>query len=69
MCSVLDSRGPTWSLGGHGGQGALGALESPPVSMLTLLLWGHQETEKIIAELNETWEEKLRKTEAIRMER
>uniref|UniRef100_A0A8C3M5C4 plus-end-directed kinesin ATPase n=1 Tax=Chrysolophus pictus TaxID=9089 RepID=A0A8C3M5C4_CHRPC len=29
----------------------------------------HQETEKIIAELNETWEEKLRRTEAIRMER
>lgn len=28
-----------------------------------------QETEKIIAELNETWEEKLRKTEALRMER
>uniref|UniRef100_A0AAQ6API9 plus-end-directed kinesin ATPase n=1 Tax=Amphiprion ocellaris TaxID=80972 RepID=A0AAQ6API9_AMPOC len=28
-----------------------------------------QETEKIIAELNETWEEKLRRTEAIRMER
>ncbi|XP_033024773.1 kinesin-like protein KIF1C isoform X1 [Lacerta agilis] len=28
-----------------------------------------QETEKMIAELNETWEEKLRKTEAIRMER
>uniref|UniRef100_A0AAY4AIT2 Kinesin motor domain-containing protein n=1 Tax=Denticeps clupeoides TaxID=299321 RepID=A0AAY4AIT2_9TELE len=28
-----------------------------------------QETEKIIAELNETWEEKLRKTESIRMER
>ncbi|KAL8198333.1 UNVERIFIED_CONTAM: hypothetical protein K2H54_005501 [Gekko kuhli] len=28
-----------------------------------------QESEKIIAELNETWEEKLRKTEAIRMER
>uniref|UniRef100_A0A8C6JBP3 plus-end-directed kinesin ATPase n=1 Tax=Melopsittacus undulatus TaxID=13146 RepID=A0A8C6JBP3_MELUD len=27
------------------------------------------ETEKIIAELNETWEEKLRRTEAIRMER
>uniref|UniRef100_A0A3P9M376 plus-end-directed kinesin ATPase n=1 Tax=Oryzias latipes TaxID=8090 RepID=A0A3P9M376_ORYLA len=27
-----------------------------------------KETEKIIAELNETWEEKLRKTEAIRME-
>ncbi|KAG8508288.1 LOW QUALITY PROTEIN: Kinesin-like protein KIF1B, partial [Galemys pyrenaicus] len=27
-----------------------------------------QETEKIIAELNETWEEKLRRTEAIRME-
>ncbi|XP_050607975.1 kinesin-like protein KIF1A isoform X19 [Macaca thibetana thibetana] len=28
-----------------------------------------KETEKIIAELNETWEEKLRRTEAIRMER
>uniref|UniRef100_A0A8C2A598 plus-end-directed kinesin ATPase n=1 Tax=Cyprinus carpio TaxID=7962 RepID=A0A8C2A598_CYPCA len=29
----------------------------------------HSESEKIIAELNETWEEKLRKTESIRMER
>ncbi|XP_030648204.1 kinesin-like protein KIF1C [Chanos chanos] len=28
-----------------------------------------QETEKIIAELNETWEEKLRKTETLRLER
>ncbi|KAI7812516.1 kinesin-like protein KIF1C [Triplophysa rosa] len=28
-----------------------------------------EETEKIIAELNETWEEKLRKTESIRQER
>ncbi|RXN08491.1 kinesin KIF1C [Labeo rohita] len=28
-----------------------------------------KETEKIIAELNETWEEKLRKTESIRLER
>lgn len=42
---------------------------------LQTLLWcqphisGAQESEKIIAELNETWEEKLRKTEAIRMER
>ncbi|XP_010772292.1 kinesin-like protein KIF1C, partial [Notothenia coriiceps] len=27
------------------------------------------ETEKMIAELNETWEEKLRKTESIRLER
>uniref|UniRef100_A0AAY4ER97 Kinesin motor domain-containing protein n=1 Tax=Denticeps clupeoides TaxID=299321 RepID=A0AAY4ER97_9TELE len=32
-----------------------------------LLLW--TETEKIIAELNVTWEEKLRRTEAIRMDR
>lgn len=32
-------------------------------------LLNEQETEKIIAELNETWEEKLRRTEAIRMER
>uniref|UniRef100_A0A8D1FX00 Kinesin-like protein n=1 Tax=Sus scrofa TaxID=9823 RepID=A0A8D1FX00_PIG len=36
----------------------------PPLLCLAL-----QETEKIIAELNETWEEKLRRTEAIRMER
>lgn len=36
---------------------------------LTLLCPTAQETEKIIAELNETWEEKLRRTEAIRMER
>uniref|UniRef100_A0A3B3CWK8 Kinesin-like protein n=1 Tax=Oryzias melastigma TaxID=30732 RepID=A0A3B3CWK8_ORYME len=35
----------------------------------TLLCLDLQETEKIIAELNETWEEKLRRTEAIRMER
>uniref|UniRef100_A0A8D2LB54 Kinesin family member 1B n=1 Tax=Varanus komodoensis TaxID=61221 RepID=A0A8D2LB54_VARKO len=39
--------------------------------IITLILfWALlQESEKIIAELNETWEEKLRKTEAIRMER
>ena len=36
---------------------------------LTLFCLPPQETEKIIAELNETWEEKLRRTEAIRMER
>lgn len=34
-----------------------------------MLFSAAQETEKIIAELNETWEEKLRRTEAIRMER
>ena len=28
-----------------------------------------QASEKLIAELNETWEEKLRKTEAIKQER
>ena len=28
-----------------------------------------QTSEKLIAELNETWEEKLRKTEAIKLER
>ena len=36
------------------------------------ILWRHyfiQESEKIIAELNETWEEKLRKTEQIRQQR
>uniref|UniRef100_A0AAY4DAZ2 Kinesin-like protein n=1 Tax=Denticeps clupeoides TaxID=299321 RepID=A0AAY4DAZ2_9TELE len=37
--------------------------------MVQALLCSVQETEKIIAELNETWEEKLRRTEAIRMER
>lgn len=36
--------------------------------MTRVFLW-LQETEKIIAELNETWEEKLRKTESIRLER
>lgn len=35
----------------------------------TVFMFYSQETEKIIAELNETWEEKLRRTEAIRMER
>ena len=39
----------------------------PGISPCSLSL--PQETEKIIAELNETWEEKLRRTEAIRMER
>lgn len=41
-------------------------------SWFSIMAWPiflHQETEKIIAELNETWEEKLRRTEAIRMER
>lgn len=41
----------------------------PQTPSLTLLCPTAQETEKIIAELNETWEEKLRRTEAIRMER
>jgi len=36
---------------------------------VTVSSFCQQETEKIIAELNETWEEKLRRTEAIRMER
>jgi hypothetical protein len=41
----------------------------PTAWVLTVLCLALQETEKIIAELNETWEEKLRRTEAIRMER
>lgn len=36
---------------------------------LKFFIMSKKETEKIIAELNETWEEKLRRTEAIRMER
>lgn len=44
-------------------------LLTPQAPSLTLLCPPVQETEKIIAELNETWEEKLRRTEAIRMER
>ncbi|EPY85626.1 hypothetical protein CB1_000360001, partial [Camelus ferus] len=41
----------------------------PPAMASLCSVSPHQETEKIIAELNETWEEKLRRTEAIRMER
>ncbi|KAK2500127.1 hypothetical protein MC885_021341, partial [Smutsia gigantea] len=44
---------------------SMGSLTSSPSSCSL----NSQESEKIIAELNETWEEKLRKTEAIRMER
>lgn len=70
-----------WEVPGHLSLGALQALswlpasfDKPPHSTgtnwgLTLLCLTPQETEKIIAELNETWEEKLRRTEAIRMER
>ena len=36
---------------------------------LYLMLICEQVSEKLIAELNETWEEKLRKTEAIKQER
>uniref|UniRef100_A0A8C1LAQ5 plus-end-directed kinesin ATPase n=1 Tax=Cyprinus carpio TaxID=7962 RepID=A0A8C1LAQ5_CYPCA len=39
------------------------------LKMTDFLSDSNAETEKIIAELNETWEEKLRRTEAIRMER
>uniref|UniRef100_A0A671M9A9 Kinesin-like protein KIF1B n=1 Tax=Sinocyclocheilus anshuiensis TaxID=1608454 RepID=A0A671M9A9_9TELE len=42
---------------------------SPESSQTDLSHLKELESEKIIAELNETWEEKLRKTEAIRMER
>ncbi|PNI15613.1 KIF1A isoform 5 [Pan troglodytes] len=45
------------------------AIERLKPRQLTVLCLNPQETEKIIAELNETWEEKLRRTEAIRMER
>ncbi|XP_041094165.1 kinesin-like protein KIF1C isoform X3 [Polyodon spathula] len=43
-------------------------LEAPPISTEEAVE-RLKETEKIIAELNETWEEKLRKTEEIRMNR
>ncbi|MGH0183650.1 UNVERIFIED_CONTAM: hypothetical protein FKN15_012562 [Acipenser sinensis] len=43
-------------------------LEAPPISTEEAVE-RLKETEKIIAELNETWEEKLRKTEEIRMDR
>lgn len=39
------------------------------IFLMIVIYFQFQETEKIIAELNETWEEKLRRTEAIRMER
>lgn len=51
------------------GPWGLGALQTSLAPDLSLLRVAPQETEKIIAELNETWEEKLRRTEAIRMER
>uniref|UniRef100_A0A9J8CJ16 Kinesin motor domain-containing protein n=1 Tax=Cyprinus carpio carpio TaxID=630221 RepID=A0A9J8CJ16_CYPCA len=53
------------SLDGHG------QLEEFPGEMITNeeAVERLKETEKIIAELNETWEEKLRKTESIRLER
>uniref|UniRef100_A0A667ZS56 Kinesin family member 1C n=1 Tax=Myripristis murdjan TaxID=586833 RepID=A0A667ZS56_9TELE len=38
-------------------------------ALASLSVTANGETEKIIAELNETWEEKLRKTESIRLER
>lgn len=47
---------------------SLCALPAPNPDLILFCL-PSQETEKIIAELNETWEEKLRRTEAIRMER
>ena len=47
---------------------SLCALPAPHPDLILFCL-PSQETEKIIAELNETWEEKLRRTEAIRMER
>lgn len=60
---------PAWTR--HWGFGALQTCSSPLCLApdLVLLCVVPQETEKIIAELNETWEEKLRRTEAIRMER
>ncbi|CAB1329718.1 unnamed protein product [Coregonus sp. 'balchen'] len=50
---------------GHFSTAPIGSLTASPSSGSLCSL----ESEKIIAELNETWEEKLRKTEAIRMER
>lgn len=60
---------PAWTQ--HWGLGALQPCSSSLCLFPDLALFcvAPQETEKIIAELNETWEEKLRRTEAIRMER
>ena len=40
-----------------------------PFLYKSLVYFELQVSEKLIAELNETWEEKLRKTEAIKQER
>lgn len=50
---------------------SLSCTHAPSVflSLSLFLYFLSQETEKIIAELNETWEDKLRKTESIRLER
>ncbi|XP_039571241.1 kinesin-like protein KIF1C [Passer montanus] len=82
---LLGAQGETGGLGGPGGDfrvlrgcagcwgprvrlGVWGVLGEPPLGP-TEAMERLQETEKIIAELNETWEEKLRRTEALRLER
>uniref|UniRef100_A0A8P4KJC0 Kinesin-like protein n=1 Tax=Dicentrarchus labrax TaxID=13489 RepID=A0A8P4KJC0_DICLA len=66
---LLDNAGKySPSTDGEDGEEADSADSAEPISKeeaAEMLL----ETEKIIAELNETWEEKLRKTESIRLER
>uniref|UniRef100_A0A803VZ05 plus-end-directed kinesin ATPase n=1 Tax=Ficedula albicollis TaxID=59894 RepID=A0A803VZ05_FICAL len=68
--SALSSRAASVGGGGGGGGGVASLHErimfAPGSEEAIERL---KETEKIIAELNETWEEKLRRTEAIRMER
>uniref|UniRef100_A0A8C3TVE5 Kinesin-like protein n=1 Tax=Catharus ustulatus TaxID=91951 RepID=A0A8C3TVE5_CATUS len=78
---IIDSRYHGCSLSGSSPSSSLSALSSRAASVASLherimfapgseeAIERLKETEKIIAELNETWEEKLRRTEAIRMER
>uniref|UniRef100_A0A8C9MY70 plus-end-directed kinesin ATPase n=1 Tax=Serinus canaria TaxID=9135 RepID=A0A8C9MY70_SERCA len=80
---IIDSRyhGLTNAIAGISPSSSLSALSSRAASVASLherimfapgseeAIERLKETEKIIAELNETWEEKLRRTEAIRMER
>uniref|UniRef100_A0A663ECX6 plus-end-directed kinesin ATPase n=1 Tax=Aquila chrysaetos chrysaetos TaxID=223781 RepID=A0A663ECX6_AQUCH len=78
---IIDSRYLTNAIAGISPSSSLSALSSRAASVASLherimfapgseeAIERLKETEKIIAELNETWEEKLRRTEAIRMER
>ena len=64
MSIILPGLGAS-KLGGGGGRGALPLATEEQTTAVEKL----KEAERLIAELNETWEDKLKKTEAIQKER